>query len=141
LKAAGLGGMISKTRPGRLSLCRSYQQLFGIFGKFRWWQGMWQQAGGRVSRHARRWYVHVASAFPQPSSIGLGSLSCTALKHLGSEGSVCPDFWKLYSFREICAILSSARGFGFKKINFGGFFPGKEAPKKHFWTEAVKGAA
>jgi hypothetical protein len=46
-------------------------------------------------------------AFGEPLlvSAGLGSLSSTALKYLGSEGLVCPSICKNYFFIEICAIV------------------------------------
>lgn len=45
------------------------------------------KVGASVSCHARRWNVHVASAFPLAYhySAGLGSLSFTALGYLGFE--------------------------------------------------------
>jgi hypothetical protein len=43
-------------------------------------------------------------------------------------------------FIEICAIIASARGFGFKNRNFGTFYSGKEAPKPR-WAGIVMDAA
>ena len=44
----------------------------------------------RVSYHARRWYVHVASAFPLAHQLsggaGLGSFSSIAVKYSGYDG-------------------------------------------------------
>ena len=61
------------------------------------------KVGARVSYHARRWYVHVALAFPLshplPSGAGLGSLRSTALRYPGSKGQVCQNFSKNYQVR------------------------------------------
>jgi hypothetical protein len=56
------------------------------------------------------------------------------MKDLGSESKVCQKFKEkvFYFIKETCAIMASTRGFGFKNINFGGFFPGKRSPKPFF---------
>ena len=74
-------------------------------------------------------------------SAGLGSLSSTALKYLGSEGLVCPSIWKNYFFIEICAIMPPARQFAWKKRNILGVKLGIRCPKNHFWIAVAKVAA
>jgi hypothetical protein len=78
------------------------------------------KVGARISYHARRWYVHVASAFspgaPLPSGACLGSLSFTTVNWINFQGLVCPDFLKNYSFSEICAIKAPARQVGIKRL-------------------------
>jgi len=42
------------------------------------------------------------------------------------------EFRENYFFREGWAVMPSARGFGFKSKNYGGFFPGKRFPRPFF---------
>jgi hypothetical protein len=83
----------------------------------------------RVSYHARRWYVHVAPAFPlahrYQAVLAWGSLA-------PSPGSIrvmmvryAQDSGKL-TFQGIFAIMTLLRVFGFKNRNFAGFSSGLE---------------
>lgn len=62
-----------------------------------------------------------------PSSVGLGSLSSTTLRYLGSGDKYAKKLGKKYFFKETCAIMPPTRGFRFKNKNFGGFSPSQEA--------------
>ena len=64
-----------------------------------------------------------------PLQVSLGSSSSTAVRYMGSEGLVCPEFWNIYSFSEICAIISPQRQFGYKKRRLSGLNSGREVSK------------
>ncbi len=90
----------------------------------------------RVSYHARRWYVHVTSAFPLahhyravlargPLAPSQGSIRVIMVRYVQDSGEI--NF-----FREIGAIMRSLRVFGFKNRNFAGFSLGMEILKPFF---------
>jgi hypothetical protein len=70
---------------------------------------------------------------PLPISAGLGSLSSTAKRCLGSKSLRCAQNSEKHNFlSEIYGIMSTMRGVGLRNGTFGGFSAKQSGPQNHF---------
>jgi hypothetical protein len=85
------------------------------------------KAGAKVSYHARRWYVHVASAFPLAHhcrSPGLGSIGRESMGYRLTDGVVCPKAYAFLDFTRYVIIFNNqdvlpTRMGAFLRLNLG----------------------
>ena len=72
------------------------------------------------------------SIAPLSGSAGLGSLSSTAVRYLGSGVWYAQIFEKITFSRKLVLSWRRYRGFGLKNRNLRGFSPDQKAPKTNF---------